>query len=221
MQQRALPLGVQRRVQAERGALRLHEVLAHEAAARGARADALAQVTAHQLGRTHAREAAPDRLLDPARQRGAVEGQLDDAVHVVGFPVAPGHLVQLRARRAPELRAAAHQLCGAHGVLLTARDRKLAALAGRLALRILRTLLREQRKQRLLRGVFVVCALKVEIHKMPSFFGGRPRPLGGAGGAPPAGLLWGKPPTMLLGGFLWSWPKKAPQTPKGKPLWVV
>ena len=29
-----------------------------------------------------------------------------------------------------------------------------------------------------------------------------------------------EPPAPLLGGFLWSWPKKVPQTPKGKPLWV-
>ena len=39
------------------------------------------------------------------------------------------------------------------------------------------------------------------------------RARGVRGVEPPAGLL--------LGGFLWSWPKKAPQTPKGKPLWVL
>ena len=30
-----------------------------------------------------------------------------------------------------------------------------------------------------------------------------------------------EPPAELLGRFLWSWPKKASQTPKGKPLWVL
>ena len=36
-----------------------------------------------------------------------------------------------------------------------------------------------------------------------------------------AGVQLGGVAELLLGRFLWSWPKKASQTPKGKPLWVV
>ena len=94
----------------------------------------------------------------------AVESELYYAVQVMRLSVLVTHFCVFGAREAAEHFPTSHELRRAHGVLRPSRDAQLTALALRRALGVLGSLRGEQREQRLLRGVFVVCACEIEFH---------------------------------------------------------